>query len=301
MGSAHDPDAVPLPSSVTWATGSLLPRLDVAGRHAEAQIYLHGGHLAAWQPVHAHDPVLWLSAHSFFKPDKPIRGGVPICFPWFGPHSGDPTAPAHGFGRLTPWTLCDAGESPDGTVNLTLQLEDDNASSVWPHYFHADLRVSIGKTLTLTLFVDNPDHIAFTFEEALHTYFSVSNIQQVSVSGLENAEYLDKVSGSRQRQGAEPIRFTGETDRVYVGTQAPCVIHDPGMKRRITIAKRGSDSTVVWNPWVRNARAMPDFGDDEWPGMLCIETANVGDAAVTLRPDDRHTMTAEISVEAESL
>ena len=298
MRSAHDPDAVPLPSSVTWATRSPLPRLDVAGRHATAQIYLHGAHLAAWQPVHARDPVLWMSAHSLFKPDKPIRGGVPICFPWFGPHSEDKTVPSHGFGRLTPWTLCDAGETPDGTVHLTLQLEDDNASPVWPHYFHADLRVSIGRTLTVELFVDNPDHIAFSFEEALHTYFRVSNIEQVSVSGLENSEYFDKVTSSRARQGAEPIRFTGETDRVYAGTQTPCVIHDPGMKRRITIAKRGSHSTVVWNPWVQKARTMADFGDDEWPRMLCIETANVGDAAVTLRPEDRHTMTAEITVEA---
>jgi D-hexose-6-phosphate mutarotase len=299
MRSTHDPDAVPLPSSVTWATRSLLPRLDVAGRHATAQIYLHGAQLAAWQPVHARDPVLWMSAHSVFKPDKPIRGGVPICFPWFGPHGEDKTVPSHGFGRLTPWTLCDAGETPDGTVHLTLQLEDDNASPVWPHYFHADLRLSIGRTLTVELFVDNPDHATFSFEEALHTYFSVSNIKDVSVSGLESTAYLDKVSGRRERQGSEPIRFTGETDRVYVATQAPCVIHDPGMKRRITIAKRGSDSTVVWNPWVQKARAMADFGDDEWPGMLCIETANVGDAAVTLRPEDRHTMTAEIGVEAE--
>jgi D-hexose-6-phosphate mutarotase len=297
MSTSHDPDAVPLPSSVTWAPRSLLPRLDVNGRHGAAQIYLHGAHLAAWQPSHALGPVLWMSAHSFFRPDKPIRGGVPICFPWFGPHRGDRTVPAHGFGRLTPWTLCDAGETPDGTVNLTLQLEDDNASSVWPHYFHADLRLSIGRTLTLAFFVDNPDSIAFSFEEALHTYFSVSNIDEVSVSGLENTEYFDKVAGSRQRQGPDPIRFSGETDRVYLDTQAPCTIHDPGMNRRITIAKHGSASTVVWNPWVQKARAMADFGDDEWPGMLCIETANVGDAAVTLRPGDSHTMTAEIGVE----
>jgi glucose-6-phosphate 1-epimerase len=275
-----------------------LPSLDVAGRHASARIYLHGAQLAAWQPAHARGPVLWMSAHSHFRPDKPIRGGVPICFPWFGPYREDKTVPAHGFGRVVPWTLCDAGEAQDGTVNLTLQLEDDNASPVWPHYFHADLRLSIGRTLSLSLFVDNPDSIAFSYEAALHTYFSISNIETVSVSGLENEEYLDKVSHCRQRQGPEPIRFTGETDRVYLDTQAPCVIHDPGMNRQITIAKRGSRSTVVWNPWVQKARAMPDFGDDEWPGMLCVETANVGDAAVTLRPGDSHTMTAEISVGA---
>lgn len=297
MSSTHDPDAVPLPRSVHWAEGSPLPRLDVASRHASAQIYLHGAQVAAWQPVHARDPVLWMSARSHFSPGKPIRGGIPICFPWFGPHREDKTVPAHGFGRLTPWTLCDARETEDGTVNLTLQLEDDNASPVWPHYFHADLRIAIGRSLTLSFFVDNTDSIAFSYEAALHSYFAVGNIEEVTVSGLENTEYEDKVTGRRGRDPG-PIRFSGETDRVYLNTRAPCVIHDPRMNRRITIAKRGSASTVVWNPWVRKARAMADFGDDEWREMLCIETANVGDAAVTLRPGDSHTMTAEITVEA---
>jgi glucose-6-phosphate 1-epimerase len=301
MSSPHDPDAVPLPPSVRWATNSPLPRLDVDGPQATAQVYLHGAHLAAWRPAHAAADVLWMSGHSLFRPDTPIRGGVPICFPWFGPHPSDPTAPAHGFGRLTTWTLCEASESADGTVVLTLQLESDNTSPIWPDYFSADLRLSIGPTLQLALEVHNTGHHAFTFEEALHTYFAVSHIEQVTVSGLENSVYLDKVQGgAQQRQGDGPITFSGETDRVFLDTRSTCVIHDPGLARRITVAKDGSASTVVWNPWVRKAQAMADFGDDEWPGMLCVETANVGKAAVTVRPEDKHTMTARISVEATS-
>ena len=297
MSSPHDPDSIALPSSVSWAANSPLPRLDVATPHATAQVYLHGAHVAAWQPAHAAAPVLWMSAHSVFRPDKPIRGGVPICFPWFGPHRQDPDVPAHGFGRLTPWTLCDAGQGRDGSIMLTLTLEGDNVSQVWPHYFHADLRVVIGPALTLSLAVHNTDTIPFTFEEALHTYFAVGNIEQVAVTGLEATDYLDKVDGgSRSRQDG-PVRFNGETDRVYLDTGSPCVIEDPIARRRITIAKWGSSCTVVWNPGVHKARAMADFGDDEWPGMLCIETANVGPAAVTLRPGDRHSMTAQISVE----
>jgi glucose-6-phosphate 1-epimerase len=298
MSSPHDFDQMALPAAVTVATDSALPRLDISTPRASARIYLHGAHVAAWQPLGASAPVLWMSAQSHFRPDKPIRGGVPICFPWFGPHAQDPTAPAHGFARLSPWTLCDAGEAADGTVTLTFQLESDNASPVWPHHFHADLRVSIGPVLRIDLDVHNLDEAAFTFEEALHTYFAVGNIEHVTVSGLEHAYYLDKVAGKSTRQCDAAIRFDRETDRVYTDTQASCVIHDPGLSRRITIAKQGSSSTVVWNPWIQKARTMADFGDDEWPGMLCIETANVGNAAVRLRPGDRHTMTAAISVEA---
>jgi len=297
MNPVRELDGVTLPSSVTVAQGTPLPRLDVATPQATAQVYLHGGHVAAWQPSHASAPVLWLSAQSHFRADKPIRGGVPICFPWFGPHPEDASVPAHGFARLSPWTLCAAGEH-NGAVTLTLQLESDNASPVWPHHFHADLRVSIGSVLKIDLVVNNVDQAAFTFEAALHTYFAVSNIEHVTVSGLEHTLYLDKVDGASRQQGSHPIAFAGETDRVYLDTTAPCFVHDGGLARRIKIEKRGSGSTVVWNPWIQKARNMADFGDDEWPGMLCIETANVGKSAVRLRPGDRHTMSATITVEA---
>ncbi len=291
-------DGVRLPPSVIPAAASALPRIDVATPHATAQVYSHGAHLAAWQPAHAGAPVLWMSAHSVFRRDKPIRGGVPLCFPWFGPHPSDRAVPAHGFARISPWTLCQAVEAADGTVALTFQLEADNASPVWPHLFHADLHIFIGPSLRIDLDVHNLDEVPFTFEEALHTYLAVSRIDQISVSGLEHTHYLDKVGGSeRRRQTVNPIRFTEETDRVYLDTTSTCVVDDPGLARRITIAKQDSRSTVVWNPWIDKARAMPDFGDDEWRGMLCIETANVGEAAITLRPGDRHTMSAIISVE----
>ena len=291
---------VKLPPSVRLAADSTLPRLDIAGRHATAQVYFHGAHLAAWQPSHAPAPVLWMSGHSVCQPDKPIRGGIPVCFPWFGAHPQDATVPAHGFARISPWTLCGADESADGTVTLAFQLETDNASPVWPHYCHADVRFTIGRTLTVAFEVHDVDEIPFSYEAALHTYLTVGSIDQVTVSGLERTAYLDKVAGgARQQQGDEPIRFTGETDRVYLDTSSACVVHDPILRRRITVAKQGSRSTVVWNPWIRKAAAMPDFGDDEWPRMVCVETANVGAAAVTIRPGDRHTMTAAISVEPE--
>jgi D-hexose-6-phosphate mutarotase len=263
-----------------------------------AEVYLHGAHLARWQPP-GHDPVLWVSSRSLFEAGKPIRGGVPICFPWFGPHPTDKQAPLHGFARTQPWTLASAGESADGaTLAFSLADSEANRGSAWPHPFAAEYRVTAGTSLTLTLDVRNTGALPVTFEAALHTYFAVGDVRQVRITGLEETEYLDKTAAfARRSQGHEPVRITGETDRVYLATRAACTLEDPVMRRRIRIAKDGSDTTVVWNPWVDKARAMPDFGDEEWPVMVCIETCNAGEAAVRLDPGQRHAMTAVIEVE----
>jgi glucose-6-phosphate 1-epimerase len=297
MTHSHQSLGIALPPSVRLIEDGALPRLDVASRAATARVYLHGAHITDWRPAHADAPVLWTSSRSLYQPDKAIRGGVPVCFPWFGPHAADKSAPGHGFGRITTWTLTEADEASDGTVTLTLTLEGDNLSELGPHVFLATHRITIGPRLTMALEVENRDEIAFTFEEALHTYFRVSNAEQVTIAGLEGADYLDKVASfARRSQGTDAIRFRGETDRVYVGTGSTCVIHDPGMRRRITIEKSGSQSTVVWNPGVERARALTDIGEGEWRDMVCVETANVGDAAVRLDPCGSHTMTATISV-----
>jgi glucose-6-phosphate 1-epimerase len=280
------------------ASGAL-PHLAVAGLEASAQVFLHGAHLTLWTPAHASAPVLWLSTHSFYRADKGIRGGVPICFPWFGPHGSDKTAPAHGFARLVDWTLTEATESGDGTVMLSFVLDTtDVRSALWPHHCRAAYRLTIGSLLTMTLDVENRDLEPFTFEEALHTYLSIHDIADISITGLEGTEYLDKVEGfARKRQGNDAIRFSGETDRVYVDTEATCRIADPARSRTIVVAKSGSRSTVVWNPGADKARTFPDMAGDEWRHMVCVETANVGAAAVRLAPGDAHTMQAVVSIE----
>ena len=277
-----------------------LPHLDIATRAATARVYFHGAQLTQWQPRDAGAPVVWVSAHSHYRRDKPIRGGVPICFPWFGPHDVDATAPAHGFVRLTEWTLTEATESADAVVTLAFVLETDARTSLlWPHRSHVACRLSVGSTLDLALTVQNRDGAPFAFEEALHTYYAVSDIEQITIAGLEHTDYLDKVEAfARKRQGAAPVHFTGETDRVFIDTTATCRIVDPGWSRTIVVGKSGSRSTVVWNPWLERARAFSDFGDDEWRRMVCVETANVGDAAVRLEPGNSHTMQARISLGA---
>jgi D-hexose-6-phosphate mutarotase len=289
-----------LPATVALESGEgRLPRLTIANAQARAQVYLHGAHVTAWQPA-GHQPVLWMSRQSSWDAAKPIRGGVPICFPWFGPHATDRSAPGHGFARLLDWTLVEARDDERGATQLCFELPPPApAPTAWPHRFAAAYRVTVGSSLSLALDVHNPGPEPFAFEEALHTYFAVQDVRGIEIGGLEGTDYLDKVGGSAKRsQGSEPIRFTRETDRIYLDTQAACTIHDPGTGRRIVVRKSGSDATVVWNPWVDKARAMPDFGDGEWPEVVCVETANVNVHAVTLAAGARHTMTATIDVVA---
>lgn len=268
----------------------------VTGRSGEAEVYLHGAHVTSWNPV-GQDPVLWMSRASQFNSDAPLRGGVPVCFPWFGAHAGDPQAPAHGFARLAEWSLFEAREvGDDVTLVFRLTDSDQTRASAWPHRFEATYTVTVGARLVLELQVTNLDAEAVTYEEALHTYVGVTDVHEVRVTGMEGTAYLDGLGGPEPAREECPVRFTGETDRIYLDTRATTTIEDGAGGRAVTIRKAGSDTTVVWNPWIDKAAAMGDFGDDEWTGMVCVETCNVRDAAVRLAPGVSHTMTATLDV-----
>jgi glucose-6-phosphate 1-epimerase len=263
--------------------------------HAEATLYLHGAHLTHYQPQGGR-PVLFTSAQSRFQRGQPIRGGVPIVFPWFGPHGVDSSAPMHGFARVAEWRLEAVGREPDGSVVLSFGLESARATHpAWPHAYAARYSVRIGPRLGLALEVWNPSDQSVAYEEALHTYLAVEDVRAVEIRGLAGATYVDNADGmKRKTQESEPLRITDETVRVYLGTRAACVLKDPAAGRRLFVEKWGSDATVVWNPWVAKAKAMPDFGDEEWPRMLCIETANVGECTIQLPPGARHVLGARI-------
>jgi len=263
-----------------------LPKVLVTSEQASAEMYLHGAHLTAFQPRGA-KPVLFMSQKSWFEANKPIRGGVPVCFPWFGPKLGSPESPAHGFARIRDWELDSCVRQPDGTVRVGFALDSDESS--------LKLAFGIGRSLEMDLEVRAKT--AFTFEEALHTYFRVGDVRKVSVEGLDNTDYLDKTDSFRRKtQAPEPIRITGETDRIYLNTRSACIVRDPLLERTIRVEKEGSDTTVVWNPWIAKAKAMPDFGDDEWPEMICVETANVGDGAVRLQAGQTHRMRVRVTL-----
>ncbi len=265
---------------------------------AQAELFLQGAHLANWKPRN-HQPVLWMSQKSHYTPGKPLRGGVPICLPWFGPNPDNAQLPLHGFARLLPWTVSRMTQSPDGPVTVELTLQSDATTrEIWPHDFAAVFSVTIAARLTMSLEVTNTSSVPFTFTEALHTYLAVSDVRKVTITGLEQARFFDKAAGGVAKPASgTPMQITGETDRVYLGTRDSVTVTDPGHNRRLILSKAGSEATVLWNPWIAKAKAMPDFGDDEWPQMLCIETANAMEHAITLGPGACHTLSAMIDVE----
>jgi glucose-6-phosphate 1-epimerase len=285
------------------ATASGLVFARITAPAAEATVYLYGAHLTHWRPT-GHDPVLFLSPRSELAPGKAIRGGVPVIFPWFGPRANDPQpggkpSPAHGFARTTEWELAFAAVAGD-EVHLTCTLSPNEASrALGFDHFRLAYRVIVGASLTLELTVANDSTEPLAFEEALHTYFAVGDVRQASVMGLGGTAYLDKRDDFKRKVQPEgPLVLTGTTDRVYLETAATCEIDDALGQRTITVEKAGSHTTVVWNPWAELAATMSDLPPDAWPGMLCVETANVGESAVSLAPGMTHTMRAHISVGA---
>ena len=288
---------IALPPGATLQPGrGGLERLVVDTPACVGEIYLHGAHLTGWQP-RGDAPVLWLSAHSVFEPGRPIRGGIPICFPWFGPHPAEASRPPHGFVRLAPWTLERVTREADTiTATLALAVAADR-EPLWPHAVALRLEACFGRELAVAFTVENRGTTACPVAEALHTYVAVGDIREVTLEGLAGSPYVDKVRGGvRAVQDAAPLAFDGETDRPYIGTEAAVTIVDPALRRRIVVEKEGSRTTVVWNPWIAKARAMSDFGDDEWPAMVCVEAANALDDAFTLAPGASHTLRTRLRV-----
>jgi glucose-6-phosphate 1-epimerase len=258
-----------------------LPKVEVTSKAASAEVYLHGAHVTDFQ-INSHPPLLFMSQCSRFARHQPIRGGVPIILPWFGPREGEP---AHGFARLTDWVLHETSALPDGGATLRFSLPETSAGGMWPP-FTAYYVVTLTDRLALELIVTNGSRDrSFVFENCLHTYFHVGDITQTSVVGLKGAGYLDKVENyTPKTEVADEIQFSSEVDRTYLDTTSAVEIHDPVLHRKILVEKSGSNSTVVWNPWIAKSQQMPDFGEDEYQQMVCVESGNVGRNKITLAP-----------------
>jgi glucose-6-phosphate 1-epimerase len=278
------------------ATPSGLVFAVITTPHAEATVYLQGAHLAHWQPA-GQQPVLFLSRKSDLVPGKAIRGGVPIAFPWFAARHDGKTGPSHGFARIQDWTLAFAALAGDD-LHLTFTLGPTELSrSLGYDHFRLVYQLTIGRTLTMQFTVANDANAPLVFEEALHTYYSIADIREASVTGLEGTSYLDKMEDMRETVQYGAIAITGPTDRVYLNTAATCVLHDAAARRRISVAKTNSNTTVVWNPWESGVLKLADMEPSEWHEFLAIETVNAAANEVTLAPGATHTMQAHISVE----
>jgi glucose-6-phosphate 1-epimerase len=273
-----------------------LERIRIDRPEARGEIYTHGATVTGWQPK-GREPVLFVSRSALYRSDKAIRGGIPICFPWFGAKAGDDKAPQHGFARVCEWKVSGFSDDPSSGVTVELLLASNDATlAEWPHRFEARYRVSFGAKLEVELEVSNVGETPFTFEEALHTYFVVKDVRAIRIAGLEGTEYIDKIDGGARKRQAELIAIDRENDRLYLDNPAACEVRDLSMNRKISVIKDGSRSTVVWNPWIEKARALKDFGDDEYEKMICVESANASSNAIALDPHGRHAMRVRIVV-----
>jgi D-hexose-6-phosphate mutarotase len=271
-----------IPGRVTVLEGNgELPKVEVNSDAGAAEIYLHGAHVTDFQ-LNGQAPLLFTSQCSRFAHNQAIRGGIPIILPWFGPREGEP---AHGFARLADWELHEAVALPDGGATLRFSLPETDGSAMWPA-FTANYVVTVARQLTLELIITNCSRDQqFSFENCLHTYFHVGDVTQISVTGLKGATYLDKADNYAQKTDtADAISISSEVDRTYLDTSSVVEIHDRSLRRKIRIEKSGSNSTVVWNPWIAKSAQMPDFGEDEYKQMVCVESGNVGRNKVVLPP-----------------
>ena len=271
-----------------------LPMLEVSTAWSTAVIYLHGAHVTQFKK-HDEPPLLFMSQCSRFAEGQPIRGGIPVIFPWFGPREG---LRQHGFARVQTWELKEFAPAPDGSVSLRFRLPDSPEAAAFPP-FTADYVVTVNQSLTLQLVITNLSKDAeFTFENCLHSYFEVGDVTALSISGLKGLSYLDTVGGSVEKtETSDALRISSEVDRIYQNASDTVAIFDPRLGRKIRVEKQGSASTVVWNPWIAKSRQMPDFGDEEYERMICVESGNVASNSISLPPGGSSTLTVKLSSE----
>lgn len=277
---------------------------NIANDLATARVCLQGAHLTEWQPRSQAAPVIFMAAAAQFAPGKAIRGGIPICWPWFGPNDADPAQPSHGFARTANWQSTGTVQEQSGATRLRLLLTDDAATRArWPQSFRLEYEITVGETLELSLSTTNTGSAAFLVGEALHTYFTVGDIESAQVVGLDGVTYEDKATGGTRRTQAGAITFGSEVDRLFVDTESPCSLIDASLKRRIHITKTCSRSTVVWNPGYDKASRMADLGVapsplGSWRQMVCVESANAAENQVTVAPGQTHRLGVVYRVDA---
>jgi len=274
------------------------PIATIHNDNATAEISLYGGHVLSYKPHGETADVIFLSNLATCAKGKAIRGGIPICWPWFGADPDGLGRPNHGFVRNRPWQLIAAEVIDCGTTRLTLGLSDTEETRVlWPHSFDLSIVMTIGAAFGVELMTRNTGNTTFSLTQALHTYFTVGDIQRVRVRGLEGTYYLDKVDRDTRKLQTGAIAVTGEMDRIYLDVPADLTIDDPALDRLIHITSHGNSTAVVWNPWIEKAAAMSDFGNSEYQTMICVETTNAATDVVELAPGDTFCLGATYRVD----
>lgn len=270
--------------------------ITVSNKYADADICLYGAHITNFKP-HKTMEVLWMSPESNFQEGSPIRGGIPVCFPWFGPHKTDAEKPMHGFARLMYWDVQEISAQPTGETLVKLQLcSSEKTKTFWNHDFCAEMIITVGQTLTATLKVTNTSTEPLEYTSALHSYFSLSSIENITIEGLQNTKYHSQLEAGDFVQEASKLEIHQAETRHYYDTEATCVIEDPVFGRRINVAKSGSKITTVWNPWEENCAKMDDLPDDAYFTFICVETVNAFNDVIKLATSETHETSVTIGL-----
>ena len=277
--------------------GGGLPFIQIDNAKASAVISVYAGQVLSFQPANEPHNLLFLSEAAYYQAGKAIKGGVPICWPWFGPDPERLGRPAHGFVRNRLWNVMQT-EAKAGDIKVTLGLTDSpETRAIWPHSFALALEITIGDSLNLELVTRNTGKEGFSITQAFHTYFKVGHIGEVVVLGLENANYIDKVDNGAHKRQKGAVTINAEVDRIYRDAPNELVIDDTALDRRIRIASQGSKTAVVWNPWEKISAEMGDLKDDDYEYLLCVETANADTDVVEVGPDGEFRLVANYRVE----
>ncbi|MCK5335914.1 MAG: D-hexose-6-phosphate mutarotase [Gammaproteobacteria bacterium] len=275
-----------------------IPQVEIKNQLASARISLQGAHLLSWIPEGEED-VIWLSEDASFAAGKSVRGGIPICWPWFGAHESNASFPAHGYARTVMWQVTSTEQLATGETQISFKLEtnqlDDKYQQMWPQQTLVEYTVTIGNSLMLELTTHNNSDQPITIGQALHTYFNVGDVTNTMVYGLETKVYIDKPDNFKRKKQIGPVEFNAEVDRVYLQTPDDILIKTK--ERKIIIKKQGSESTVVWNPWKEVAEKMGDLGECGYLEMLCVESANAADDVREVQAGASHKLLVKYEIE----
>lgn len=284
-----------IPGQVVFVRGpGGLTMAVVNNTHAQASMTLAGGHLMTYQ-IHGGQPLLWVSPNASYIPGKAMRGGIPICWPWFGAHPEDPQGkPMHGLVRTMLWSVVGTRALPDGSTELRMRVSDTPETlAVWPHPFELEVIATFGPRLRIEWVARNPGSLPYQYTGAFHPYFPVGDVGSVSIYGLEGLDYLDKVQDFQRQTQPGVVKINGLTDRIYLDTTSEVGIEDPILHRRIHIAKQNSRTTVVWNPDVQDEK-MADVGQGQHRYFVCVEAANAVNDIVTVPPGGEGRLAMEV-------
>jgi len=273
--------------------------IEINNAKAHATISTYSGQVLSYRPKSQKDDLLFVSDKAYYEDGKAIKGGIPVCWPWFGADPDDLGRPAHGFVRNRQWEVTGSESLANGSTKVVMGMVDnDEIREIWPHPFKLSIEITVGDSLKIALVTHNSGDESVTISQALHTYFYVGDISKVQVLGLDGIDYLDKVDGFSEKNQSGPVTINGEVDRIYKGVTGELVIDDESLGRKIRIASRGCSTAVVWNPWSEIAASMGDLNDDDYRNMICVETANAGPETVTITAGSEYRLEAEYTIES---